>query len=253
MAQFLYFVPGQVAAPPDLLADIGLAKVVGPGGVEFAPVEKGPAGEPGVVMTPGGGPRRGMGIVPAAQMWFPAGPEKRYWIGFDQEDRPGPEDLRREEFIEGADVVLGDGNLWHIPIARFFDGGTNLPVGFGLDPETGEEVHRVVAAHRGLFDLAIEWFNSYTGAEFDDQGNPVPPPAGNEEEAAEPAGVTYSRSKEIAAEAIRTNYRAGVYELGALELFDTDNVVKVCKVLADIGSMEKLMAEDGKKNGAGGQ
>jgi len=56
---------------------------------------------------------------PESQDWFPSPhwlgiPEGRHWVGWDRANPPTPEELQIDEDNEGAEVLLGDGNMWHI-------------------------------------------------------------------------------------------------------------------------------------------
>jgi len=252
MAQLLYFIPGVHTAGPALQAELGLDHTLGPG-VTWGAIDRGPNDLGAGCLLAAASPDRPR-LTVGERTWYPAGPEKPYWIGLDPAAPPTEADLRRDGFplIAGADVELADGRPWHIPIARFFDGRTNCPVLWGLDHTTGELAERLDPAGQVFWDLAAEFLTAYAGLRAGELANsetdaaagriPSDPPA---------AGIAYTRVLEIATAALAVNYRVGRFEILALELLASDTALAVCKVFSDFAGLEALMtraADQQKKN-----
>jgi len=290
--QFLYFIPNAGAASAEVLRDTGLAKILRCG-VRAGPVGNGPGGSGGVLLAADQGPRARLRFAPDEQEWFragnaeiaeataeptppdAAGGRSEYWIGYYVGDRPTPEELARTERVSGRDVRLADGNEWHLPCVRLFPEGTNLPLAYGLDPQTGAATQRVRADYQELWDATGELFAAYVGAAV---GEEEEPGSGADREKNPDvsalrdstsgfqeggSGVTEGRAIEVVAAALGVNYRVGVRELlaiGALEseclracvraIADVDRFVALCQAAA--GDGKKNGPENGKPTGSGG-
>lgn len=130
MATLVYFIPGFDQAPAQAAALAGLSVVVGdrPNGL---PIDNGPDGRPGWILPHLYAKRSdSIDFAPARQTWVPAPnnegvlPEvwetPDYWIGFDRDAPPRPEDLLKlppYKIYGGEDVRLLDGARWHVPQA----------------------------------------------------------------------------------------------------------------------------------------
>jgi len=190
--------------------------------------EKTPAAQAGLLIGPPGcdGPVR---YDPAAQDWYPAGPDAGpdFFFGFDRNRPPGPGDLQRVEILAGAPVRLGDGAEWIIPIAR------QLPRRRTLSRD-GHPEARVLEKFAALFDMALEVWDQYDRLARIVRARQV---------AAEPeaddlaSAMTPEREEEILVAAIRANYRIGYWETRALGLLDDNCEQEILRVLIDWDSM----------------
>jgi len=243
VAQIIYFVPNVPAVPAEMLADLGLDAVIG--SVSQGPITNGPGGAGGILLAAAAGPKTPL-KYDAAWRWAPDSPAKRYYLGYDPDNRPGPADLvrSRSDIVGGKPVQLADGNQWLTPIARFHAGGTQLPVRIGKDAETGERNYRVEAAYMGLWDAAGDVFtdNLRALAVWAAKENGQKPPADL------PEPMSGERRIEIAAMALSVNYRLGVSEVETLEMLSDRHVSDVLGVLADIDSWLELGKGALKKN-----
>lgn len=121
MPGIYYFFPGKTGANPDHFAKAGIGELLGTPGKEQGPT---------FFETPGSGPNGSGGVVaywpvsldqmplafkPELQDWHDAGP---VWLGRDKGQPVTPESLQRSKRHQGRDVVLADGQSWHVPIAR---------------------------------------------------------------------------------------------------------------------------------------
>jgi len=82
----------------------------------------GPSGEPGVIVAQAphagsDGKAADCGYYPEKQTWSSAA-NGAYWIGFETQAPPRPQDLLRTNALAGHFVELEDGNQWLVPIAR---------------------------------------------------------------------------------------------------------------------------------------
>ena len=236
MSQIIYFIPNVTVAPPEMLAELGLEKVLG--SVSQGPITNGPGGTGGVLLTASAGPKTPL-KYDADWRWCPDSPEKRYYLGYD------PDNLvrSRSDIVGGKPVQLADGNQWLVPIARFYGGGTHLPVRIGKDAETGERTYSVEAAYMELWDAAGEVFSDNLRA----LGEYVAKQKGQQPPADAPEPMSGERRFEIAAMALGANYRMGVNEAEALELLSDRDVGEIHGVLADIDAWLGLGSEATKK------
>lgn len=242
MGEFLYFIPAQTAAGPALLAELGIAAVLGGTDVEQGLCQSGPAGGSGVLFRRSAAAGPPVSYAPDRQSWFPAGPQKVYWLGFEHADPPCPADLARglSRRIPGSDVELADGNLWHCPIARLAAGGTNLPIRLGLDPQTGADSFRVADSAVKLWEMAGEvWARDVAAAQAQAAGDDgIDDP------------LSADRVIEIAVAALAANYRVGRWEVQALELLGQAELREVLDVLVDIPGLKELAGDGGGKKNA---
>ena len=93
---------------------------------------KGPGDKSGVLLTylkecPTRDIPQHWGYYPDHQNWEPLAAGLPTWIGWNPDQPPTPEDLRRRSLVPGYHYVLGDGNPWVVPIVRRPDDSTNLP------------------------------------------------------------------------------------------------------------------------------
>ncbi len=211
MAQLIYFTEGP---RPDnaVLRDLGLAHVIRPNTdyPQFKHPATGPDGKPGTLFAANRG-----GAVPdydsGSQTWQKC---KRYWVGYVTDDKPGPDDLRREIRINGVDVELGDGNLWHVPVARL------APQSLVVNAE-GEWVGEPDAKYGGLVKLAERIWELFVSR--DD------------------AKVTAKDGAPLAAEALAWNYHIGAAEVGLLRLLGTGNFVPILEAVIDIDAISAAL------------
>lgn len=142
MASFLYGIAGdQRPVTPERVKAWGLSYAF-TGGIDHRQVNCGPWGSAGAVFcdtTRQGG--RTAGYHPEQQTWrkLPTVEGRlELWVGYWNEAKPGPEDLRRAQLIRGPKIQLADGNAWQIPIVRHFDDSlqrwqSELPAYFDYD------------------------------------------------------------------------------------------------------------------------
>jgi len=228
MTQFVYFVPGDGGAAPALLAAIGLGHV---GPAASGRIDKGPEAKPGTLVRSTAGGATGRLAFNDLLLWRPE-PERRWWLGFDEQAPPGPDDLiRASGTTPGLPVVLGDGREWECPTARDGDGTCRLPMRIGLDAE-GKDTFDVIAARAALWAMAGEAWE-HAMAEAVAAGEGAETPAG---------GMTIAKAVEIAAECLATNYRVGVTEVKALGLLTTRNARDVLAALIDWKAFIEMVA-----------
>ena len=225
MGAFLYFLPGKNAAHVAALKDAGLGYLFdGSASATTGSMEPGPGGTRGAVVVVGSPPP--VLHVPQGVEWQDCG---KYWLGYDPENPPTPQDLEREELVDGHDVGLADGNLWLVPVARHYDGSTPLPRPIKWHPERGFEPGEVAKRHRDLFAGAQQAWDALMGIS---------------EDGAFAVGDEY----DLLSVALGTNYRVGPAEIGALAILLTTNRIDVVKAVVDWPGLEEFL----KKRGAAG-
>jgi hypothetical protein len=243
--QFLYYIPDRTNAPPELLASLGIASVLGCSPT-FGYIDSGPGGSGGVLVAASVGAATPLCYKTDGWRWIPrrepandAGSPGKvlFYLGVPT-PAPGPCDLARGEMLEGNPVALADGNEWVIPIGRFYDGGTPLGRRITLDAD-GNDTLTVLASRKVLWDAACE-----TWEKFVTQHIPAEPDISDRPD----SGMTLLRGKQIASACLAANYRLGEFEVSALGLLSTDNIRPALSVLIDLASFEELLKK--KQDGA---
>lgn len=160
--------------------------------------------------------------------WEPYPGSPSILVGWDPESPPAPEELRRDEQLDGHEVELSDGRRWLVPVARYPRGDTPLPRRMQWDGKAwgiGEVENRF----KGLWAGAERvWARLMAVAE--DLG-----PSGGE--------VTIEESSNLAALALSLNYQVGPGELSLLGLLTTSSQEDVVLAVVDYPSITSLIEE----------
>lgn len=127
MAGFLYFRSGdQRTLTREGVAKLNLAYAF-PSGIQCVQVNSNsPSKSQGLVFAdPARHEGKRVGYFPDQQTWrklptVEGRPE--LWVGYWNDAKPRPGDLARDKFVRGINCSLADGNKWHIPVVRVFDG-----------------------------------------------------------------------------------------------------------------------------------
>mgnify|MGYP000364328152 CR=1 FL=1 len=135
MNSYLLFLPN-AKNRATALQEASLSSVAG--GEKWFESPSTPSDEPGLFCAWGDpkNPANDVALVydPSRQTWK-RGPGGKWWLGIQNDRRPGPNDLRRANQIGGKLVTLADGNEWVMPNV------ISLPAVFDLD-DNGNEVKR---------------------------------------------------------------------------------------------------------------
>jgi len=210
----LYFISGKKSVTKDEYESLGLSHLAGTSPSYREVIGTGPDGGKGVILHPtvSGETAPKIEYKPDRQTWVKC---KRFWVGWENGEKPGPNELRREKLCTGYPVELNDGNEWVVVIAKIFsttgEDATHLPEYFGLDKDGGmitkviERYSQVVEDAKRFWDVSV---NSAKGGGWDEA---VP----------------------MAARALGVNYRISTAECLALNLFTHDNVNEVLTALID--------------------
>ncbi len=264
--QFLYFIPGEQIVTPALLETTGLAAIFsgstgGTGGNNNSEnigtifnKAVGPNGEAGILLASSKSPSvppEKLRYDAEVQTWIPPNPDdedspRPYWIGFYTDNPPTPADLARDEQLDGEDVQMADGNLWHVPHARRFTFKSFeryeclLPRRWGLSPKTGHIEGNVLEKYQKLWELSGKIaeirLEPWLGLEK---------PTGEEK-----TKLMMWEAWEITAIAIGTNYRVGFWEVMALALVSDKSLTALFDAILDFASLKKLAESlTSKKNG----
>lgn len=123
---FTYYIPGAKSVTDELVTRKNLEyAITARGGRE---VLHGPDGSFGVAIRSDG---KSAGYFPDKQKWCeaPRGDEDAapYWVGYDLDDPPTPEDLDRGEKLLGQAITLQDGSTWNVPILCMWHEGEDRP------------------------------------------------------------------------------------------------------------------------------
>lgn len=156
MGSFLVFIDGnQNATGREILASCGLSALVSDAGSPVAATEisgnGGPSGNGGMLVLPfskGASVDPPLLFSPALQTWVRCKPSDAvdYWIGWQNDSKPGPDDLARAVQHEGPRVRFHDGNLWQLPACLL------TRQVYGLD-DHGRPCRRTEPMSQSLLDL----------------------------------------------------------------------------------------------------
>lgn len=185
---------------------------------------RGPGGHSGLFVIPtpiSGEPASRLGFFPDVQEWRPAfrDPEwdTRLWIGFNKEEPPTPDGLRRRtELIAGKDLTLLDEQSWHVPLIRRPAMGehpprTSLPLDLEVDA-SGKTVKSIQAKHQALWAETIEMTAHRFGQ----------------------ATVTDDQAFGFAMRVLGLNYRVSQAEQNVLRILDSHLVIDVLDAAIDL-------------------
>lgn len=232
MAGFLYFFPERhsVRLEELMLKDQGIGHLLETGWIENG-CSNSPAGTgvEGVIVVPKvkePGQTPEVGFYKDKQEWIEW---NKFWIGYETANRPTPADLAKEEIIKGWNVVLADGNKWHVPVARLVNGYTNLPMTYVLGPD---DVLREKIAPEFL-DLGLK------AADVWEAFSTMPEDRSDEQ-------IEFIDDKYIykfAAQALEINYRINLPEIGALQLFQGNDFVNVAEAVIDGPAWNKVVKD----------
>ena len=247
MAGFLYYLPGAISASAEELKARGLDDRVDEH-VSYCECD-GPDGTHGVICTvskvePGGASPAARYSAGNGQVWEKAS-DGDYWIGFNSDDRPAPEDLARgaDEQIQGHTVEMLDGQEWLVPCARVFPQGSALPSALVLGPE-GEVIREPLEKFAG-FSKRMERVWSALEVQMGWR-------EGSDDEA---DALDDTEGFANMAEALSLNYRIGAREISMLRLASNVTMTRVLLAAVDFPTVkrlgEEMRAEEIEKKKAG--
>jgi hypothetical protein len=213
--EFIYAIDGISAASKKKLIDVGLDSVlVSP--QTRGNLKNGPGGC-GCLLLTNSRESKKLQYKPEEQTWRKSN-NKKFYIGFYNDEKPTPQELAREEQIDGHYITDLDGNKWLIPCARVFPKGTKLPQALILSP--GGKVIRE------SLDIFVQFSNRAEDLWHDFQidlgwisGEKI---------------LTNEDQWKLAAEAIGFNYRMGPDEINALKIFISEkNMTQIIYAIVD--------------------
>lgn len=204
MAAFVYYLPRfskPIVTPADLpdLADLPQTLK----GATWANAETaGPDNGSGVVIAPepaqAGGVQGECGFFADRQTWKPIDPA-RLWIGWQHNDRPTPEDLRRPSIVDGHPVTLGDRKTWLIPAVHA--PRTRLPCVMEFDANQSPQWQpKPLPEYQAVMDEVAKWFQLVNS---------------------DRPGYQYDDWCRYATQLLAVNYRVGPVECSILGLYRT--------------------------------
>lgn len=186
MNTFHYFIEGRNALKREEAAGIGLGYAFEKG-VDFTQVARGPENKQGIIVAQqdsyGDGKNN---YYPEKQKWLKlpaagaglttsdyrppsaAGGAPEIWVGYWIDSPPTPEDLAREQMLQGHPLRLRDKQLWTVPLARSYsevgDGDAaelrwsiNLPRTLRRGADGHWEAGDIDRQYAGLWALAEAW------------------------------------------------------------------------------------------------
>jgi hypothetical protein len=235
----LYYIVNGRSITADRLPELGLTHLDGMA-ITQRDVMQGPNGTTGVLFVPREKPDSiaarlmryvapdcKVGYYPKEQTWVNAG--DGLWLGWYNDQKPGPSDIVRVDATEGRALPLLDGNPWCIPSRDC------LPTQFGFDSDGAMKDVPVGVGVKA--SAAIDWLNDWR------EGH------------ATGTGKEYTEIIAKMADVLAVNYRIGPKECIALGLFGRGNLdqaawymlmdEEVRDVVASIDDAEKKSGEVG--------
>lgn len=234
----LIYIPGQPPRNDETLEALGLGPLLDADSVcamwSDLPGAT-PDGERGVLVQfdaprrPASSSPRGLNLE--MQQWKQASRQGelekgRYWLGWDREHRPGPQDLRRGHTVSGEMLTLLDGQNWDVAVQYF------VPTRLGIDIETGEQVRvpqgeyvPFVERCRALEAQLFEQWSDLTAEDLADRTVSLPD------------GLRF------ATEALAINYRLVPDLVDGLELLSDREVGEIVMAAVGISTMALLARE----------
>jgi hypothetical protein len=243
--QFLYFIPGvnRQSLKVEYLVRLGLGDVLrdrmatidvtGEGRLAVAGVIKGPDGHDGTIISPlpfvvldeDAAQTQPIGYFPDNQCWTRVG---SYYVGYQLDGLPGPNDLMRDDIVSGYPIMLGEEHRaeWETPVIRLKAGLTNLPdvwrfVGGKVVPQVRS-------------DWAWAWDLSGDIWDYFDQGKDIP----NE--------LAYLWCVQL----LGMNYRIGPAEASILGLLGKTVFIDILRAAINGPLVDKWRAEEKKRSEA---
>lgn len=161
----LYFVPNVPSVTADKVQELG----IGYAGVKIGgrSVSNGPGGKHGVVTT--NDPDGSCGYYPDSQVWGAApqgdADSPPFWVGFDKDKLPTPDDLKRKDQVKGDVVKFRNGTQWTIPKLHSWhmSDGSNHPLEYNVElpclislDKHGQVIQgSVIKEYSEIFDLGM--------------------------------------------------------------------------------------------------
>jgi len=220
---FLYFFPECHSIPSGaVLKSMGLESRLKKRGSNNMKVS-GPGGKSGIVVAAIGAGVAGPVYNKDSQTWRECEGGK-YWLGFENDDKPTPESLECDQVYCDLLLPLGDGNMWGIPNQKV------LPKWIDVDA-VGKRVERPCEANAD-FAARVEKVAAFYYAEKD----------------------TIERDFDedfiwqLAMDALAVNYNISSYEIAALKLLTDQFVFNIILTIIDHPAIQPPGEEVKKKD-----
>lgn len=208
--------------------------------VTHADMLKGPSGKPGTMVCAWPFYMKAIDVKPLTfnmqqQEWLDVG--EGIWLGWERSKMPTPSELQRKKTVPGHMVKMNDGQEWLVPCARTVQGTTNLPQVMKLDDE-GNVDYTVKKQYKQLFSDAQQIWDGMI-----EPWKELPTVL----DAEVSISVTLSDPVlyRIGLASLSVNYRVGLHEVNALELFDTEgSLLSLAKALVDWPTVVEWAAKE---------
>lgn len=243
MAPPIYFFPGLPERElsghrmnPATLKRYGLTDTLG----DLGPIHEavgvwplpgvGPSGGGGMMATAfiDGNPPARMVYLKDQQTWVKVQNDPELWIGLDNQEPPGPDDLVRSEVISGHPAKL-KGHEYQIPVIRSPISGTGLPEDMHYDAD-GQFVVSLQPRWQRLWeDSGDVWDMLYTD---------------------EHPAMEFSKILDLCLKFLGVNYRYGRFEQAAMRLVDTNRNTwnQIFNAALDVPTLNEVAAAQKKSS-----
>lgn len=230
MKEFIYYIPALRTAPSEAaLKEHGIMQCIG-SGHRARGCDSGPDSTGGMIVA---GPGESViGFHPHRQTWSKAG---NIWIGWENGQLPGPNELQRDELVEGHRITMGDKAEWLVPIVRSNARGTALPQSFLLN-EAGEWSRRPMQVYQDLAGAAEKLWKWCVAEMLRHAG----PSGENGQDDVE--GPTSPQLADLVCRALAVNYKVGRWEVSILKLLDDRIIWTASKAIVDWPGLVEMAA-----------
>ena len=191
---------------------------------------KGPDGKNGIVVS-----SEGVECYyrEAGQHWQQFG---GVWIGFDESNKPKPEDLLRSDSYSSWPVNMGDQRAWNIPVLRVLETGSILP-----------DQQIMILNEDGKFTAAIKKefleFGERIGKIWEELAERFQLYA-DEDNGRFSFTINIEQDSEIICEALSFNYRISREEISLLELLTSDSIQRSFQAMFDLPSANHILKKN---------
>jgi hypothetical protein len=213
----------------------GLGYALEGDGVEARQLHDGPGGGRGVICVPQPAVPQSTSPPPAkfdraTQTWRrgpAAGAGGKFWVGFNNDARPGPDQLARARRYAGTPVRLLDDHDWIVPrcVAILEDRPPTLPYVFDLADDGQTVTASIDPRYTRLCDAAFDLWLAFSGQQ--------------QQQATRSAKLTGTQQVQLACDALAVNYRLSMLEaVGLLKLIGTEQRNAILRAMIDADEVE---------------
>ena len=223
--QFFYFSERELSKPPEALA---YAFDADNPHVTTAIGANGPHGGSGTLLRAQAIQFDVKNIDASQQEWRKLPGNEGLWLGWLKNDHPRPEELERNDRLNGHLVTLSDGNEWMIPVVQRLSGSNGavqvemaLPRTYGMNEQGDWTWGPVMRPYQRLWEIAMCVTEGMDSSGESD------------------VTLTVPDENNLCSEILGVNYRVSAHELGFTNLLNENAVPKIFSAMLDLPKLSK--------------